>query len=125
MLKYGIAIFFSAFMLFQVQPQIGRLILPWFGGTPGVWTTCMLFFQSLLVAGYGYAFFLQNQPVKSQARIHLMTLAISVGFLFLGTFVVSDDFLKPDYQASNDPTIAILFALLVKIGVPYFTMASN
>ena len=43
----------SAFLLFQVQPLIARVILPTFGGTPAVWTTCMLFFQALLVGGYG------------------------------------------------------------------------
>ena len=48
-------IFVSAFLLFQVQPMIGKFILPWFGSTPGVWTTCMLFFQLLLLAGYTYA----------------------------------------------------------------------
>ena len=52
---YAASIFLGAFLLFQVQPLLGRFILPWFGGTPAVWMTCMLFFQSMLLAGYLYA----------------------------------------------------------------------
>ena len=52
---FAFVITLSAFLLFQVQPIIGKFILPWFGGSPAVWTTCMLFFQCLLFAGYAYA----------------------------------------------------------------------
>ncbi|HIK91244.1 MAG TPA: hypothetical protein EYG03_04530, partial [Planctomycetes bacterium] len=52
---FAAAIFISAFLLFQVQPLISKAILPWFGGAPGVWTTCLLFFQSVLFGGYAYA----------------------------------------------------------------------
>src|SRR6478736_1665533 len=51
----AITIFTSAFLLFQVQPIISKTILPWFGGSPAVWTTCVLFFQVLLLGGYAYA----------------------------------------------------------------------
>ncbi|NIP85433.1 MAG: hypothetical protein GTO03_07670, partial [Planctomycetales bacterium] len=52
---FALTIFLGAFLLFQVQPLISKAILPWYGGTPNVWTTCMLFFQSVLFAGYAYA----------------------------------------------------------------------
>ena len=55
MLPFAGTIFISAFLLFQVQPLISRVILPWYGGTPAVWTTCMLFFQAVLLCGYAYA----------------------------------------------------------------------
>src|SRR4029434_5250056 len=55
MFAYALTIFTGAFLLFQVQPLIGKYILPWFGGGPGVWTTCLLFFQTLLLGGYAYA----------------------------------------------------------------------
>ena len=55
---FALTIFLSAFLLFQVQPVIGKYILPWFGSTPGVWTTCLLFFQIMLLAGYAYAHFI-------------------------------------------------------------------
>ena len=57
---YAGTIFLSSFLLFLVQPLIARRILPWFGGSAAVWTTCMLFFQALLLAGYGYAHLLQK-----------------------------------------------------------------
>ena len=60
MLPFALTIFTGAFLLFLVQPLIGKYILPWFGGTPGVWTTCMLFFQLVLLAGYAYAHFLSQ-----------------------------------------------------------------
>src|SRR5207247_6988249 len=52
---YLLTTFLSAFLLFAVQPLIAKYILPWFGGTPSVWTTCMLFFQVLLLGGYAHA----------------------------------------------------------------------
>ena len=53
---YAFSILLSAFLLFQIQPMIGKIILPWFGGTPTVWSVVLLFFQVLLPAGYAYAY---------------------------------------------------------------------
>src|SRR5262252_7375000 len=55
MLLFSATVFVSAFLLFLVQPMIARIILPWFGGTASVWTTCLMFFQFTLLAGYLYA----------------------------------------------------------------------
>ena len=52
---FGVTILLGAFLLFQVQPIMGKYVLPWFGGSPGVWTTCMLFFQATLLLGYIYS----------------------------------------------------------------------
>ena len=52
---YAFTSFWGAYLLFQLEPLIGKFILPWFGGSPAVWITCMLFFQVLLLAGYAYA----------------------------------------------------------------------
>ncbi len=54
MILYAFSVFLSAFLLFQIQPMIAKYILPWFGGTPTVWSTVMLFFQALLTGGYAY-----------------------------------------------------------------------
>src|ERR1043166_3797175 len=71
-LSYALAIFSGAFLLFQVQPLIGKYILPWFGGGPGVWTTCMLFFQVVLLGGYAYAHCTsQRLKPRAQAALHL------------------------------------------------------
>ena len=63
MIIYAITVFVSAFLLFLVQPLMAKYILPWFGGSPGVWTTCLLFFQVLLMAGYGYAHLLASRLI--------------------------------------------------------------
>ncbi len=60
-MRYGATILLSAFLLFQVQPLVAKAILPWFGGSPSVWTTCMLFFQVVLVGGYAYAHILSSR----------------------------------------------------------------
>src|SRR5689334_11504348 len=77
MAVYGLTIFTGAFLLFQVQPLIGKYILPWFGGAPSVWTTCMLFFQVMLLVGYAYAHVLSSRlKPRWQASLHLgLTLA--------------------------------------------------
>src|SRR3954471_21507147 len=79
MVPYALTIFTGAFLLFQVQPLIGKYILPWFGGGPGVWTTCMLFFQVLLLGGYAYAHFSSKwlKP-RVQIMVHLALLAAAV-----------------------------------------------
>src|SRR5881227_2764265 len=73
---FALTIFLGSFLLFQVQPLIGKFILPWFGGGPGVWTTCMLFFQVVLLGGYAYAHFLsQRFARRTQLVIHLSLVA--------------------------------------------------
>ena len=70
---FGVTILTGAFLLFQVQPLGSKAILPWFGGCPAVWTTCMLFFQVVLFAGYCYAHLLQQWlPPRRQAIVHLI-----------------------------------------------------
>src|SRR5215467_15655811 len=81
-LSYALAIFSGAFLLFQVQPLIGKYILPWFGGGPGVWTTCMLFFQMLLLGGYAYAHVIsQYLKARQQAALHLILLLGALALL--------------------------------------------
>src|SRR5918993_159738 len=76
---FALTIFAGAFLLFQVQPLIGKYILPWFGGSPGVWTTCMLFFQMLLLGGYAYAHFSSTRlRPRKQVILHLVLLAVSL-----------------------------------------------
>src|SRR6187401_3234011 len=68
----------SAFLLFQVQPVISKKILPWFGGSPAVWTTCVLFFQLVLLGGYAYAHVLTHQvQAKWQGIVHLVIVILA------------------------------------------------
>jgi hypothetical protein len=82
---YAAALFLSAFLLFQVQLILAKYFLPWFGGTPAMWTTCMFFFQSLLVVGYLYAHVVADRvSVRLQGRLHSVVLACALaGSLFL------------------------------------------
>jgi len=67
-IPYAVAIFLSAFLLFQIEPIIARYILPWFGGTPAVWTACMLFFQVFLLGGMPTRIFLQAISLPGTRR---------------------------------------------------------
>ena len=95
---FTVTIFLGAFLLFQVQPLIGRFLLPWFGGSPEVWTTCMLFFQVFLLAGYTYAHLLVRiTPIKLQAILHIVALSLQTTHhlqdcqMFLGAVVFPAD----------------------------------
>jgi SAM-dependent methyltransferase/MFS family permease len=114
-------IFLSSFLLFLVQPLIARLILPWFGGSSAVWTTCMLFFQALLLAGYAYAHLL-NAKVRGkglQLAVHVALLAAAVAVLP----IVPADSWKP--AGDDEPVSHILLLLGATVGLPYFLLAST
>ncbi len=119
-LWFAAAIFVSAFLVFQVQPIISKTILPWFGGSPAVWTTCMLFFQLLLFAGYSYAHVLTRFASRRvQGVIHI---ALLVAALFVLPMTPGTDW-KP--QGGDSPTWSILLILLANVGLPYFLLAST
>ena len=120
MLSFIISIFVSAFLLFQVQPIIARYILPWYGSTPAVWTTCMLFFQVGLLFGYAYAHLLTKiAKPKHQALIHLILLFLSI----LSLPITPDDSWKP--MAGQSPFMSIITLLITTVGIPYFLIASS
>lgn len=119
MLLYAVTIFLSAFLLFQVQPLIAKIILPWFGGSAAVWSAAMMFFQLSLLAGYGYAHFLGKAKAKTQMFVHGGLLLISC---FLLPILPSPTW-KPD--AVGDPTLRILMLLAATIGLPYFILSST
>jgi len=113
-------IFLSSFLLFLVQPLIARLILPWFGGSAAVWTTCMLFFQTVLLAGYGYAHFLNAKlPGKLQPLVHTILLALAVALLP----IAPGEAWKP--AGGEEPVSRILLLLAASVGLPYFLLAST
>ncbi|MGA3027912.1 MAG: fused MFS/spermidine synthase [Bryobacteraceae bacterium] len=113
-------IFVSAFLLFQVQPIVGRYVLPWFGGGPAVWTACLLFFQVALLAGYGYAHWLGSRSnARTQATVHAVLLAVSLVFLPIAPASVW----KP--VSPGDPVGRILLLLTATVGGPYVMLAST
>ena len=117
----AVTIFISAFLLFQVQPLISKFILPWFGGSPAVWTTAMLFFQCTLFLGYVYShlLFCRLSLVK-QVRVHIVLLALASLMAF---FVIPLDSLKP--KGTEDPTIRILLLLTLCVGLPYAVLSTT
>src|SRR2546428_7338459 len=115
MLLYVCTIFLSAFLLFQVQPLIAKMILPWFGGSAAVWTACMLFFQVLLLFGYLYAdLTIRRLRSKWQSTLHVALLAVSLAALP----VIPNPVWKP--AGGEDPLLRILGLLAITIGLPYF-----
>ena len=114
---YALTIFTGAFLLFQVQPLIGKYILPWFGGGPGVWTTSMLFFQVLLLGGYAYAHFISRwlRP-RTQVVVHFVLLVAALTLLP----ITPGDTWKPSGQ--GNPLLEILLLLAVCLGLPYFIL---
>jgi spermidine synthase len=123
------AILMGAFLLFQVQLIMGKQILPWFGGTPGVWTACMLFFQVLLLGGYTYANYLAVRlGDHGQRSLHVSLLALSLALLTAAAFVwpspiTPDESWKP--QGGSLPTLLILQFLLATVGLPFFLLSST
>ncbi len=117
---YALTIFTGAFLLFQVQPLIGKYILPWFGGGPGVWTTCMLFFQVVLLGGYAYAHFASRwlKP-RPQVVVHLVLVVAALALLP----ITPDGSWKP--SGGQNPTLQILELLTASLGLPYFILAST
>lgn len=105
MLLYGLAIFASAFLLFQVQPLITKIILPWFGGVAAVWTVCLLFFQVVLLAGYFYAPRAGHKIVSSYAGPNSCRCGYSkfIGAANLAeTFACTRRFRSPRLAHSHD-----------------------
>lgn len=118
-LPYAGTIFLSAFLLFLVQPIIAKQILPWFGGSAAVWTTCLVFFQSVLLAGYAYADATTRLGVRRQTQLHLVLLAISLATLP----ILAADHWKP--QGDEEPIVRILLLLAATIGLPYFLLSTT
>ncbi|MBC7366709.1 MAG: fused MFS/spermidine synthase [Undibacterium sp.] len=120
MLPFALSIFTGAFLLFQVQPLIGKYILPWFGGSPGVWTTCLLFFQTLLLGGYAYAH-LSSKFLKprGQTVLHLALLLLALAFL---PITPAESWKS---HLNGNPTLHILLLLTATIGLPYFVLSAT
>ncbi len=120
-LRFPITIFLSAFLLFQVQPMMGRYVLPWFGGTPAVWSVCLLFFQFILLGGYAYAHWVGSmRSLRKQAVIHIGLLTAS---LLLLPIMPNPEIWKPD--SADNPSGRILLLLVVCIGGPYFLLSAT
>ena len=119
-MHFAIVITLSAFLIFLVQPLIAKQILPWFGGTAAVWTTCMVFFQSALLAGYAYADWAPRRlGIVRHARVHAVLALVSL----LSLPIVASTYWKP--VDGTAPIAHILGLLAATIGLPYFVLAAT
>ena len=120
MLLYSLTIFLSAFLLFEVQPIIAKMILPWFGGTSAVWSTCMLFFQLVLLLGYLYAHLLHRTLARAgrRSRTSWCSRSASPRCRFCPS---------PAWKTAGveQPSLRILALLAVTVGLPYFLLSST
>jgi hypothetical protein len=109
----------SAFLIFNVQPMVGKHILPWFGGAPSVWMTCLAFYQTALFVGYAYAYFLAARiPPRVQPAIH--------GLLFLAALAVLPVLPGPEWKPdSSSATLRILAMLSANVALPFVLLAAT
>jgi SAM-dependent methyltransferase len=120
MILYALTIVVSAFLLFQVQPVIAKIILPWFGGSAAVWTVCMLFFQMALLLGYLYSHALVRYlKPRTQMLVHAALLLVSV----LALPIYPNTSWKP--MGGEEPALRILGLLAMTVGLPYFLLSTT
>jgi SAM-dependent methyltransferase len=116
----GTTIFVSAFLLFALEPLIAKRILPWFGGSAAVWSTCLVFFQTALLLGYLYASLVTRYLSRQmQAVVHIGLLAVSLALLPIGP----TERWKPSPAA--DPLWHILAMLTGTIGLPFIVLSAT
>ncbi len=119
MLIYALTILVSSFLLFLVQPIIAKQIIPWFGGSAAVWTTCLTFFQLVLLAGYAYSDWVQRLAPKKQSTLHIVLLLVSLAAMP----ILAGEQWKP--LGEEDPVFRILGLLAATIGLPYFMLSTT
>ena len=120
-LLFATSVFVSAALLFSIQPIVAKLLLPLLGGTPAVWNTCMLFFQTTLLLGYLYAFFVSRWNIRLQLALQMLILSVA--------FISLPIQLTPSWANSvpttENPSLWLLGCLLVLIGLPFFIISAN
>ncbi len=119
-LLYALTLFVSATLVFVVQPMVGKMVLPLLGGTPAVWSTCMVFFQAALLGGYAYAHASTSWlGVARQARWHLVLLALPLAVLPLG---VDASLLR---GGETSLVLDVLLLLAITVGLPFFVVSAT
>ena len=114
-----VAVALGAFLLFLVQPMSAKFILPWFGGGPAVWSTCLLFFQVALLAGYAYAHLSRRLGLVRQTRLHLALLGLAILTLPIAPSAAWAA------RETGAPAVRILLLLTVTVGAPYIVLAAT
>jgi hypothetical protein len=119
----AITLFVGSFLLFLVQPLLGRTLLPVFGGSASVWTVCLAAYQVLLLAGYAYAHGLAGLALPTQRRLHLALLGVAC--LWTGAFAALRPGIRTFFGDSAVPSLEVLFCVLAFSGLPYVALAAG
>jgi SAM-dependent methyltransferase len=120
LLLYALTLFAGATLLFAMQPMVGKMILPLLGGTPAVWSTCMVFFQAALLGGYAYAHLISARlRLSRQVAVHLVMLALPFAVLPLG---IRSNLLR---GGEVDPVLDVLTLLSVSVGLPFLVVSAT
>jgi SAM-dependent methyltransferase len=107
----------SAFLIFNLQPMISKIILPFFGGSSYIWITCLIFFQSLLLAGYATSHYIaQNMNLKKQAIFYVLLIVLSLLLIPVKIRFV---------HTNSSPVSSILVLLFASVGLPYFLLSTT
>jgi hypothetical protein len=119
-LAFTLAVLLSAALLFVVEPMFGKMVLPLLGGSPGVWTTCMLFFQAALLLGYLYAHVGPTWlGLRRHTLLHLALLALCLVLLPIGVSGTGGNF------RLEHPTLWLLLVLTISLGAPFVLLSST
>ncbi|NOT84617.1 MAG: fused MFS/spermidine synthase [Methylococcaceae bacterium] len=120
LLLFAATLFSSACLMFVMQPMFGKILLPLLGGSPAVWNTCMVFYQSILFLGYCYAHLLATRFSNlRQLQIHVALILLSLLALPLALPAGTTP------PVDSDPTFWIVWTLLIAIGLPFFVVSTT
>ena len=124
LLLYAVTMFAGATLLFVVQPMVGKMVLPLLGGTPAVWSTCMVFFQAVLLGGYAYAHASTAWlGIRRQMLLHLALLVLPLGVLPLA---VNPAYLHSGgHGGGTNPVLDVLLLLSVSVGLPFLVVSAT
>src|SRR5215475_12673364 len=120
LLFFAPTIFLSAFLLFVCEPMVGKMMLPLLGGAASVWITCLLFFQLMLLVGYGYVHVIERYAdVRMQMLVHAVLMLVVVFFLPIHFGA------RPGASASAHPTLWLLAMLIRSVGIPFCIVSTT
>lgn len=119
---FATTLFVSAFLLFWIQPLVAKMLLPYLGGTPAVWNTCMLFFQGMLLAGYAYTgLSVRWLTVRQQALLHFALLLLAALLLP----VTISESVTGSVPVEGNPIPWLIGSLMVTLAVPFFVVSAS
>lgn len=114
------ALFLGALLLFCIQPLFAKMLLPLLGGSPGVWNTAMVFFQAMLLAGYGYAH-LSTRLLAQRQQVLLHLALLTLAGLAL-PITIKGGWSPP---AETSPIPWLIAVLTISIGLPFFIVSAT